>query len=301
MESSILEGYNTAYALSALYDNGLNTLHLADIINKNNERIGLLRFPGGTLSFEYDISSEGYGEIGKNKYSILRNPKNFIYNYIDLVQQLKFKPRTIYCLNLHPFFKDKNLNKWENCLLPLKVLKEKLGEDNVYCVELGNETFMHFAKRIGFYVEICNFLIPKIKEILPNVIISVPTEGCNSNRGNSWNKKVSKIKGIGGINPHFYINDLKLLEQEFIGKTSTLDSGRYTPIDLKIICTEYNYKFVEGSAKTILKSVSDNVVSKMLELATKRNFDAMLYHSLLQEAKYFYSRYKVKDNQIEER
>jgi len=296
----MLEGYNTAYTFSSLFDNGLNTLHLADIINKNNEQIDLLRFPGGTLSFDYDISSDGYGETGKNKHSVIRNPKNFIYNYIDLVQQLKFKPRTVYCLNLHPFFKDKNLNKWENCLLPLKVLKEKLGEDNIYCVELGNEIFMHFAKKTGFYIEICNFLIPRIKEILPNVIISVPTEGCNSNRGNDWNKRVSKIKDISAINPHFYINDLNLIDREFIAKTSILDMGTFRGLTnhLKVICTEYNYKFQEGSTKLFTREIQNEIVSKMLFKAKELNFDSMLYHSLLQEDKYKYSKYSIRNKQI---
>lgn len=96
------KGYNTAFTFSSLKDNGLSPINLAYEINKNNEKIDLLRFSGGTLSFDYDISADAYGNAKTNKYLVKANPKNFIFDYIDLVNRLDHKPKTVYCLNLNP-------------------------------------------------------------------------------------------------------------------------------------------------------------------------------------------------------
>jgi hypothetical protein len=37
------KGYNTAFTFSSLKDNGLSPIHLAYEINKNNEKIDLMR------------------------------------------------------------------------------------------------------------------------------------------------------------------------------------------------------------------------------------------------------------------
>lgn len=293
-------GYNTAYALSSLKDNGLFPIHLAYEINKKREQIDLLRFPGGTLSFDYDISAPYYGNAKTNKYLAKVNPGNFIFDYIDLVKYLDYTPKTIFCLNLNSMIESGDFSDWQNCLLPLRVLNENLGNENIYCVEMGNELFMHFYHKTKIYIDLCNFLIPKIKEICPNALIAVPTEGCHSNRGNDWNRRVNRwIVGFDAISPHFYINDLKLLNQEFTGKTSYLDKGKLTPLKGKVICTEFNYKYNQNKTKLETKEICQDIVDKMVNLATELNFDAMLYHSLLQESKYKYSKYIVKNKLIE--
>ena len=294
------KGYNTAFTFSSLKDNGLSPIHLAYEINKNNEKIDLLRFSGGTLSFDYDISADAYGNAKTNKYLVKANPKNFIFDYIDLVNRLDHKPKTVYCLNLNPMIESGDFSNWQNCLLPLKILNENLGNDNIYCIEMGNELFMHFYHKTKVFIDLCNFLIPKIKEICPNALISLPVEGCNSNRGNDWNRRVNRwIVGFDAISPHFYINDLKLLNQEFLGKTTYLNKGTFTPLNGKVICTEFNYKYNQGTTKLATKEICADIVDKMLNLATELNFDTMLYHSLLQESKYKYSKYIVKNKLIE--
>jgi hypothetical protein len=278
-------GFNTAFTFSTIFENGSNEIKFADYLNKQGEKIDLLRFSGGTLSHEYDISSDGYGNK-KNKYLNFCNPKNYIYNYVNFVKLLNYRPKTIYCLNIHQLFKD--IKTLENCLLPLKELVRLLGD--VYAVELGNESFMYFSRNKNKYTYICNLLINEIRKIAPNALISAPTEGCNSNRGNEWNKTVNKLQ-IDAISPHFYINDLALLNQEFIGKTSILENGIYSKMDFKVICTEFNFKFQIGNRKTANKETTKNIVQMMERKAVDMGFDAMLYHSLLQESKFSYSKH----------
>ena len=281
------KGFNTAFTFSTIKEKGSNEVKFADYLNKQNEKIELLRFSGGTLSNEYDISSDGYGNK-KNKHLDICNPKNYIYNYINFVKLLNYRPKTIYCLNIHQLFKD--ITTLENCLLPLKELVRLLGD--VYAVELGNESFMYFSNNKNKYVYICNLLISEIRKTAPNALISAPTEGCNSKRGNEWNKMV-KTLNIDAISPHFYINDLNLLDQEFIGKTSILENKKYKKLDFKVICTEYNFKFQIGNRKTANKETTKNIVQAMERKAVDMGFDAMLYHSLLQEPKFSYSKYII--------
>jgi hypothetical protein len=177
--------------------------------------------------------------------------------------------------------------------LPLKELVRLLGD--VYAVELGNESFMYFSRNKNKYTYICNLLINEIRKIAPNALISAPTEGCNSNRGNEWNKMVNRLP-IDAISPHFYVNDLNLLDKEFIGKISILENGKYLRMNHKVICTEYNYKFVDGTAKSIPKETSQKIVKKMDQKAVEMNFDSMLYHSLLQESKNVYSKFVLSND-----
>jgi hypothetical protein len=286
-------GYNTAFTFSTIFERNSNELKFADFINKQNEKIDLLRFSGGTLSFDYDISADGYGNKETNKYLPTVNFKNYIYKYILFVQLLKHTPKTVYCLNLHPLFKD--ITKIDNCLLPLKELVRILGHENIYAVELGNESFMYFSNKKKQYFTICNLLINEIRKIAPNALISAPTEGCNSKRGNEWNKMVNRLP-IDAISPHFYVNDLNLLDKEFIGKVSILENGKYLRMNHKVICTEYNYKFVDGTAKSIPKETSQKIVKKMDQKAVEMNFDSMLYHSLLQESKNVYSKFVLSND-----
>lgn len=283
-------GFNTAFTFSTIFENGSNEIKFADYLNKQGEKIDLLRFSGGTLSNEYDISSDGYGNK-KNKHLNICNPKNYIYNYVNFVKLLNHRPKTIYCLNIHQLFKD--IKTLENCLLPLKELVRLLGD--VYAVELGNESFMYFSRNKNKYTYICNLLINEIRKIAPNALISAPTEGCNSNRGNEWNKMVNRLP-IDAISPHFYVNDLNLLDKEFIGKISILENGKYLRMNHKVICTEYNYKFVDGTAKSIPKETSQKIVKKMDQKAVEMNFDSMLYHSLLQESKNVYSKFVLSND-----
>jgi hypothetical protein len=65
----------------------------------------------------------------------------------------------------------------------------------------------------------------------------------------------------------------------------------YSKMDFKVICTEYNYKFQIGNRKTANKETTKNIVQMMERKAVDMGFDAMLYHSLLQESKFSYSKH----------
>lgn len=94
---------------------------------------------------------------------------------------------------------------------------------------MGNELFMHFSVKAKIFIDLCNFLIPKIKEICPNALISLPVEGCNSNRGNDWNRRVNRwIVGFDAISPSSYIDDLKLLNSATFSKAAYLNKGTFS-------------------------------------------------------------------------
>lgn len=315
------KSYNTAFAMKSISNlaAALNkkanakitdgTDELAFILN-NEKPIDSLRFPGGTISFEADISAEGDGDRKTNKYTLIPNPKNYLYLYAKLVSKLTVKPKTIVCLNIYRLCQLPNfLDGTENCLLYLKECARLLGAENIYAVELGNELFMHsicngikgaltsinrasFNKAMQKYQGICNYLIPQITKICPNAIICVPVESCMSERGNEWNKGVTQIKGVTGICPHFYCISIKNVEEELPLKTSIRIKEGNTSIikslqpKFRVLVTEYNYKFGSYGEdnKTIFGTEKHyEVINRIQSLGIEMGFDTGCFHSLLQE------------------
>lgn len=285
------------------------TEELAFILN-NEKPIDSFRFPGGTISFEADISAEGDGDRKTNKYTLTPNPKNYLYLYAKLVSKLKYKPKTIICLNLYRHLAQKNhLDGTENTLLYLSEAVRLLGAENIYAVEMGNELFMHtvcngikgaltsinraaFNKATQRYRELCDLLIPQITKICPNAIICVPVEGCMSERGNEWNKSVTQINGVTGICPHFYCISIKNVEEELPLKTSIRIKEGNTSIikslqpKFKVLVTEYNYKFGSyGEENKIIFGTEKHyeVIKRIQSLGIEMGFDTGCFHSLLQE------------------
>lgn len=294
------KGYNTAFTFSNLAANKIPTSELVKIMNDNGEKPDLLRFSGGSLSFKYDISAKDYGDAKSNKHLNIINPKNYIHNFIELIKGLKHTPKIIYCLNLHPFLVDKKYDTIENCLLPLVFFKESLGENSVETIELGNELYLYFIKNIQLYIELCEILIPKIRSIFPNALISVPTEGCISARGQEWNKKVMSIKGIDGISPHHYLNDLKSADDvnEYIKKISFLINKKMEITNLKIICTEYGFEYTGLSLLDYSKEKEAIIISKMEANFEKLNYDTIIFHTLLMNKKSMWGKYIIEQNEI---
>ena len=72
------KGYNTAFTFSNLNASKIPISELIKIMNENKDAPELLRFSGGSLSFQYDISAEGYGDPKTNKHESIINSKNFI-------------------------------------------------------------------------------------------------------------------------------------------------------------------------------------------------------------------------------
>ncbi len=304
------------------------TDEFAEILNKELP-IDSFRIPGGTVSFEADISAEDDGDQKTNKYTLIPNPKNYLYLYAKLIKKLDNKPKTIVCLNIFRLCTLSNfLDGTENTLLYLKEAVRLLGSENIYAVELGNELYMHkacngilgnlsnrnrasFTKAMQKYQAICNYLIPEIKKICPYAIICVPVEGCMSERGNEWNKGVIQIKEVTGICPHFYCDSIKNVDEELRLKTSirVKDEKKTTIQSLqskfKILATEYNYKF--GSFGKENKSIFGTekhyqVINRIQTLGTEMGFDTGCFHSLLQEipAK-VYGQFVIQDNKIQKR
>lgn len=305
--------YNLAFAMKSISNLNVKltdgTDEFAAVLN-NEKPIDSFRIPGGTISFTSDISAEGDGNEKTNEYTLIPNPKNYLYAYARLVAKLKFKPKTIVCLNIYRLCELPNfLDGTENCLLYLREAAMVLGAENIHAVELGNELFMHracngilgnltnrnrsaFNKAMQKYQAICNFLIPEIKKICPYTIVCVPVEGCMSERGNEWNKGVTQIKGVTGICPHFYCDSIKNVEEELPLKTSIrIKEGKKTTIQslqpqFKVLATEYNYKFGDfgESNKSIFgTSKHYDVISRIQYLGTQMGFDTGCFHSLLQE------------------
>ena len=293
------KGYNTAFTFSNLNNNRIPITNLIKIMNDNKENPSLLRFSGGSLSFQYDISNEEYGNSNTNKYENFVNPKNYIYDFIELVKGLINMPKIVYCLNLHPFLITKKFDTIENCLFPLKFFKEKLGNDSVVTIELGNELYMYFIKDVKFYVELCELLIPKIREIFPNALISAPTESYKSRRGNKWNMNIMKIKGLDAISPHYYINTIKEANDitEYTKKISYIENSKIIKIDKKVCCTEYGFKYEKllkfnyQREKTIIDIMENQF--KIL------NYTLIIYHTLLMNDKSNWGKYIVKNKLIE--
>lgn len=281
------KGYNTAFTFSTIFNKKSNEIKFADFLNKQGEKIDLLRFSGGILSFTYDISSPEYGSE-KNQYLEICNPKNYIYNYINFVKSLNYRPKTIYCVNMHPLFCD--ITKIDAVLLPLKELVRNLGD--IYAVELGNESSFHFSDKMDIYSEICKKLIEKIKKIAPNALISVPTEGCTSKRGNTWNKMVSKLT-IDAIVPHWYIDSIKKIDYEFIRKISIIEDKKMVRMPFKVLCTEYNFEYKKYFQKRVSEIEKKNIVNAMENKGIDLGFDCMLFHSLLCDESVQYSRYII--------
>lgn len=308
------KGYNFAFGIKALkklkekYKKDFTEI-FAEELNKDSE-LHSIRIPGGTVSFITDISAKDDGNEKTNTYSLVPNPENNLYEYARLISMVNKPINTIVCLNIYRLCSLPNfMEGTENCLLYLKEAIRVLGVNNIYAIELGNELYLHktctgilgnltdknrksFNKAMEKYTLICNYLIPEIKKLSPKSIICVPVENCMSERGNEWNKGVTKIEGVTGICPHFYCDSVKNVEEKFILKTSIKIKEDNKIIfkslqpQFKVLVTEYNFMFGtfgDKNQEIFNTDLHHEVINRIKSLGIDMKFDVGCFHYLLQD------------------
>lgn len=122
----MLTGYNNPYFFNQ-FKSGYPTDSVINAIKSLN--LAILRFPGGTLSFLFDINRSGYGQPGSTA-------QNYAYAHARLATELGVK--TSYVANLYPAIVDPAKESYtiENIVATVKVL-------NPEYIELSNELYLY--------------------------------------------------------------------------------------------------------------------------------------------------------------
>lgn len=142
----MIKGYNNSRIMDQLTDQKGDIIkeNLDAVVSLSGTKVQAMRFPGGTLARDYNITLAGYDGGGK-----LYGGKNVIDSYIDLIKRMDVPVTLVLNVGFYDTFYWKIITsraaemRDNNRRMIDRFLKNGI---KVFCVEVGNEEYIHVPK-----------------------------------------------------------------------------------------------------------------------------------------------------------